>query len=336
LSPRNTGTCIIAARAQPEAPQPARDAPRAEQPLAALRLPGDHVERRARRGHGRRGERGREHEAPRPIDDQVDEGARSGDVGAGAAERLAERPHVDVDAGGELRRFGEPRAAGAEHAGGVRLVDHDEGAVSLGDGHQLLKRRPIAVHGEHRIGDDESPPGARRGRQRPLERRRVPVGKDVDGGPGEAAAVDDARVIERIAVEVIARAHERAERTEVGLVSGGKEQGGFRALEGGETPFHARVEVGVTGDQPRGTRPAAPTVDRLACRRPERRMGGEPQVVVGREEEDAPPRDFDFAVGRGGERAQTAPESLRLEPGESARAAIEPAAAEMPGLPCQP
>ena len=46
----------------------------------------------------------------------------------------------------------------AEEAGGVALVDEDEGAVSVGQASQLVQRRHVAVHGEDAVGDDQPHP----------------------------------------------------------------------------------------------------------------------------------------------------------------------------------
>src|SRR5262249_35193642 len=88
--------------------------------------------------------------------------------------------------------------------------------------------------------------------------------------------------------------------------SGWKEEGGLRALEAGEPALHLLVQIGVTGDEARGARAAAPGVDRVAGGGTQCGMRGQSQVVVGRELQDAPAADLDFRIARRAEGAQRA------------------------------
>jgi hypothetical protein len=43
----------------------------------------------------------------------------------------------------------------AKHAARVRVVDHHDRAVLLGDGAEIRDRTEVAVHAEHAVGDEE-------------------------------------------------------------------------------------------------------------------------------------------------------------------------------------
>ncbi len=78
-----------------------------------------------------------------------------GDEGAAHAGRLAQRAHVDeaLAAQAEMRQRAAP--ALAEHAEAMGVVHDEPGVVTLGQRQQLGQRRDVAIHAEHRIGDDE-------------------------------------------------------------------------------------------------------------------------------------------------------------------------------------
>ena len=94
-----------------------------------------------------RGGGGGEDERPGRVDEQVDDVAVGRDEAAERAERLRQRadPH-DVDVGAR-------RTVGPEH--GVGLVEHEQRAVAPAHLGQRVDRRLVAVHREHRVGDDE-------------------------------------------------------------------------------------------------------------------------------------------------------------------------------------
>src|SRR5439155_14161941 len=141
----------------------------------------------------------------------------------------------------------------------------------------------------------------------------VAVGIDVDAGPREPAPVDDARVVERIAVDVVAPPDERRDGAHVRLVARRKEKRGLGTLEGGELRLDGGMQVEVPRDEPRGSRSAAVTLDRLPRRGPYGRMGREPEIVVGREQEVGTPVDHDLRVRRRVDGAEGAAEGGGLE-----------------------
>ena len=46
-------------------------------------------------------------------------------------------------------------AVAAEHAARVRVVDHHDGAVLLGERAELRQRADVAVHAEDAVGDEQ-------------------------------------------------------------------------------------------------------------------------------------------------------------------------------------
>src|SRR5690606_3355709 len=108
-----------------------------------------------------RGERVGEQVRAGALAQQGDDLRAGGDVTAGrAAERLAEGAGDDVHAVHHAVQFGRAAPAGADEADGVRVVDHDHGAVPVGEVADLVQRGHVAVHGEHAVGDDQRAAGS--------------------------------------------------------------------------------------------------------------------------------------------------------------------------------
>ena len=55
-----------------------------------------------------------------------------------------------------------PRPLGAEDAGGVAVVDHDDGVVAVGQVADVRQRGERAVHREDAVGGDQPQPAAGR------------------------------------------------------------------------------------------------------------------------------------------------------------------------------
>ena len=129
-------------------------------------------ERRAGVGGARRG---REDVGPGPVDQQIHHVTRRGDETPQRSQRLRERadPHD--------RRGARGGDGWAED--GVCLIEHQQRAVAGAQGHQLVDRRRIPIHGEDRVGHHDrrigSGPGSRRGCRGPTATAR--------GDPGHGA-----------------------------------------------------------------------------------------------------------------------------------------------------
>ena len=147
----------------------------------------------------------------------------------------------------------------------------------------------------------------------------------VDGDPGarEPAPVDDARVVQLVGEDGVLPAGQRRDRTGVGQVAGGEDDGVLASLQPGQRGLEAPVQVAGARHEPGGAAARPPPSGGGRSRPAKARIGGEAQVVVGAEL-DHPPALHDHlrplgARERGGVPAQT----FVLQPGE------------FPGAPCQ-
>ncbi len=96
--------------------------------------------------HLQRGRRDRRRDAvgeqigPRALAQPADDFPARGDIAAaGAAQGLAEGAGEDVDPADDAAQFMRAAAARADEAGGVRVVDHDQRAVAVGEVADLLR-----------------------------------------------------------------------------------------------------------------------------------------------------------------------------------------------------
>ena len=122
---------------------------------------------------------------------------------------------------------------GPQHAGGVRVVHHKRQAVATADARQLRQARHIAVHAEHGIGDDK--PLARTfPHNLRLQVRWVVVGVNYCARPRQAAAVNDAGVVEGVAEDMAFCAAQSADDAHIGRIAAVAQQGGLAALEAGQ------------------------------------------------------------------------------------------------------
>ena len=122
-------------------------------------------------------EPGGEDVGPGGVDHEVDHVAGAGQEAAQGAQGLRQRAHPHQ---GEL---GVRREGGGEVRAqdGVGLIEEEQGPAAPAQGGDLLHRGRIAVHGEHRVGDDDGrggrgpPPAGRRGAPRRSGGRSTPV-----------------------------------------------------------------------------------------------------------------------------------------------------------------
>ena len=143
--------------------------------------------------------------------------ARGHVAAARAAERLAERAGQDVDAVHDAAQLVRAAAARADEAGGVRVVDHHQGAVAVGQIADLREPGDRAVHGEHAVGRDQAHARVLRVLQRLLELVHVVVGVAQAPRLAQADAVDDAGVIQRVADDRVLLVEQRLEQAAVGV-----------------------------------------------------------------------------------------------------------------------
>ena len=173
------------------------------------------------------------------------------------------------------------RAARAEDAERVRLVDHQARAVAVAELGDLGQRRHVALHREHAV-DDHEHAAAVAGRllERVLEAVDAVVAERAQLGPGEDAAVEDRRVIAGVDHHRVARAEDRPEGAEVGLVAGGEDQRSLGAEPVGQLLLELEVQVGGPVQEARSGQARAVAVERLERALFDAFVAGQAQVVV--------------------------------------------------------
>jgi hypothetical protein len=285
-----------------------RDAEHRERVAQALRVGGHprafrlHSRYQVERGidraqHRRRQGRG-ENEAATAIHQPVDQRTRAGDIGAESAEGLAQRAHHHVHT---LAGRGEAAPLRAEDAGGVGFVDIQQGAMAFGELHQRRQVGAVAVHAEHRFGDDQLAPGV--SAQQLIEVVEVVVAKDMHGAARGARSMDDAGVVELVAEDggtASARIGECGNHGGIGLEAAGEQQRCVAPLEGGELFLDRQRDVAGAGDQPRGRGAGAVACRPLGSACLQAWMLRKSKVVVGRHVDQGPPvGSVQPAIGHG-------------------------------------
>ena len=141
---------------------------------------------------------------------------RRGEPAAAAAKGLAERGGVNIDA---LHHAVVLRAAAAlrtEHTARMRIVDHQQGAVTLGERRNRIELCNIAVHAEH-VGGDEPRATRLRLLQSRLELVHIAMRVTQAFRLTETYAVDDGGVIECVADHRVLRAQQGLEQAGIGV-----------------------------------------------------------------------------------------------------------------------
>ncbi len=85
----------------------------------------------------------------------VDQVARSADIPAQRADCLGQRAHLHIHASMAAEVIDAAAAVAAQNAGGMRIVDHHDGAILLGQIGEFVNRADVAVHRENAIGDEQ-------------------------------------------------------------------------------------------------------------------------------------------------------------------------------------
>ena len=189
--------------------------------------------------------------------------------------------------------FGEQSpSARPDHPEPVRFVDDQQRAAGPAHRVQLAERGERAVDGVHAVGDDERALLCAGGEQR-VDGGRVVARGHGDAGPGEPAGVDERGVVGRIRDDERARPGERGDDAEVGEVAGGEHEGRRGAEERGELVLQLGVQRRRPGDEAGPGRARAPGAGRRDRALEDPRVGGQAEVVVAREVEQA------VSAGRG-------------------------------------
>ena len=146
-------------------------------------------------------------------------------------------------------------AVAAQHARGVRVVDHHDGAVLLGQRGELVHRADVAVHGEDAVGDDELVARLVLDLlQQFLAVGDVLVAEDLDLGAREPRAVDDAGVVQLVGEDEVVFAEDGADGAGVGREAALKDDAGLDIFEARDLFFELHVDAHGAGDGAHGAR----------------------------------------------------------------------------------
>ncbi len=257
------------------------------QPLDPLGLLLEHVERRETGSRHRRRMRGGEQEGPRPVIEEIDQVAAAAHVSTQHADGFRERPHLDVHAPVEAKVIHGAAPVLAQDSRGVRVVHHHDGPMAFGRLDQRGQRPYVPVHGEDAVRDEQLAAGlAFQLRQDLLRRGGVFVRKHVDLGLGEAAAVDDAGVIQLVGDDVVFGPQNRRNRAGVGCEARLKHHARLHVLEARDALLQLHVQTHGAGDGAHRAGSHAVAPGGLQGCLAEARMRGQPQVIVGGQVDD--------------------------------------------------
>ena len=261
--------------------------------------PRDQLDGGGGRGGDRGRQRGREDERAGAVDEQVAQRPRRR-----RRTRPPSRPPCPGSRSGRRARrraaAQSPRPAGTEDAEGVGFV-HDQDAVGRRRRHR--PGRPSGAASPSMLNSD-SVTRRRRRNWAPAASRRargggVAVGVDGDPGARQAAAIDQAGVVEGVRDDEVVAAGQRGQDAEVGLVAGREDEGG-RAESRNAARVASSVAVGgQSRRRPAGTAEAPKPSRAAACGSGggEGRVGSKAEIVVGAERQHG--RAADVEAGRG-------------------------------------
>ena len=166
----------------------------------------------------------------------------------------------------------------------VGLVHHQSSVVPGAALERLCQIDGVAIHREHRIGDQHRP--ARPFGDQPGRLSEVEVGIDRHVGAGQPCAIDDRGVVELVGDDPGAGATEHAEHSEVGGEAGREHQRRLGALPAGKPGLELVVNRPCAADQPGRTRPRAPAPGGRHRRLDHRRVSAQTEIVVGGKRDD--------------------------------------------------
>ena len=173
-----------------------------------------------------------------------------------------------------------PAPAGPDEADRVRVVDHDERVVAVGEVADLVELGEVAVHREDAVGRDEPVPGIRASREPRLELVHVAVRVPLPPRLAEPDPVDDRGVVELVGDHRVALVEQRLEHAAVGVEARREQDRVLRPEEGRQPFLQLAVERLRPADEPHGRHPVAPAVEGLVGRRDHLRVVREAEVVV--------------------------------------------------------
>jgi hypothetical protein len=250
------------------------------------------------RGNGSRRRRGREHVGPAGKAQLLELRVAGGAEAADRTQALGEGADHVVDVLLDAIGLGDAAAVVAEDTQGMGLVDQQFDIVASLHVHELVEWRLVAQHGVDALDDDQLARAvAFQALQALVEVGRRVVAEPDQGGAAQAAAVVDAGMGIGIQQDGVLGSGEAGDDAEVGLIAGREDHGRAAAEEGGDVVFQRAVAgVGAVGDARAGGAGAL-AADRLDRRLDAVRIEGQPQVVVGADQDDLAPVDDRFGGG---------------------------------------
>jgi hypothetical protein len=209
--------------------------------------------------------------------------AGGGEAATGAAQGLAQGAGDDVDAAEHTAQLVRAAPARAQEAGGVALVDAQQGTELVTQRPDRVQPRDGAVHGEHAVGEhqDVARAGFGGGLQLPAQVVQVVVRVAVALRLAQADAVDDGGVVQLVADDGVLLAQQGFEKATVGVEGRAVEDAVLGAQEGGQPGLQRLVDVLRAADEAHRTQAEAALVQALVRGRDHRRVGRQAQVVVG-------------------------------------------------------
>src|SRR2546426_10238351 len=158
----------------------------------------------------------------------VNQIARAADVSSHGADGLAERADLNVYAAVAAGMVHRAAPTAPENAGGMGVVHHHDAIVFFRQVAELRQRRDVAVHGEDAIGDQQLVAGEIfRLFASALAIGDVFVLENLDGGLGQAAAVNDGGVIQLVGNNQVLFAENGGDGARVGGETGLKHYAGL-------------------------------------------------------------------------------------------------------------
>src|SRR5687768_14716865 len=174
------------------------------QRVAPLRFVFDQVNGGDGHRHHRRRQRGCENKAAAAVDQKLAQRAAAGDVSAESAKRFAQGAHLYEDAIAQTKLGYYASAARAIETCCVRFVDHHHRAVSLRKFDDSSQWRFVAVHAENRFRHNQLAPAPCNTLQRRFKLLEITMRIDNCLRARQAAAVDDAGMVQSIAEYCVA------------------------------------------------------------------------------------------------------------------------------------
>ncbi len=164
-------------------------------------------------------------------------------------------------------------------------------SLCLGGLGERRERGGVAVHAEEGLGDEQ--PAARRPRlvEEACGTVRVSVGIDGYSRPGEAAAIDDAGMVEGVGDDDVLGSGQCGQDAEVGLIARGEDECSLAAEKPGQRLLEQAVRGEVAGDQAGGGGTEAVAGGGGGGGGGQGRVLGQAEIVIRAEGESRLPRD---------------------------------------------